>query len=293
MVIALWSNLDEVTRVAGSVKKVLIAPSRFMQACVRVPQQISVNYGSENIQFSLSRLNSGNCSEWFLLKSFHNVFFGQRETKSDGVLVSHNNDRGIPSKRFAVNRLFGKIGVICDYFKFWSGERNNLRRSFTFVPTMNTKSFYPGTQRFRRSLYAKKKPWSFDINNSLCIQTSSIRSLPRLATLPSNSESGQYDCPSCNAFRPAKEFVPPWQVVSSICAFFYAAFLLFCRRSESGAIFCAVVFILIGGAMLLIGHERYEDYAPYKSNDPTPETKQFLHNRENVSQKPLTQIIYL
>jgi IS1 family transposase len=114
--------------------------------------------------------------------------------------------------------------------------------------------------------------------------------LSRLAgfvALPSYGESSQYDCPSCNAFRPPKEFVPPWQVVSSACAFFYAGFLLFRCRNQRGAIFCAVVFILIGGAMLLVGHERYEDNAPYKSNNPVPEFQNFLHNREIVPQKYL------
>ena len=111
----------------------------------------------------------------------------------------------------------------------------------------------------------------------------SVRSFPRFIALPSYGESSQYDRPSCNAFRPAKEFVPPWQVVSSACAFFYAGFLLFRCRSESGAIFCAVVFILLGGAMLLVGHERYEDYAPYKPDNPKPELQNFLHYRENVS----------
>jgi hypothetical protein len=40
--------------------------------------------------------------------------------------------------------------------------------------------------------------------------------------------------------------------------------------------------------MLLVGHERYEDNAPYKSNNPVPKLQNFLHNGKIVPRKYLT-----
>lgn len=37
--------------------------------------------------------------------------------------------------------------------------------------------------------------------------------------------------------------------------------------------------------MLLVGHERYESYPDQRPAYPIPETKQFLHDGENVTQK--------
>jgi hypothetical protein len=213
------------------------------------------------------------------------------------TLKSYIELRSRESKDSGFSRLQSKSGYGFDVlFNAFCGPKCNpidLKRSFKNKCSVGTavSDYDPDREvvkHISRQIYFSNNYFGAMLEDNRI--SSSLGRLARLATLPSYGETSQDDCPSCNAFRPAKEFVPPWQVVSSACAFFYAGFLLFCRRGHSGAIFCAVVFILIGGAMLLVGHERYEDYAPYKSTNPKPEFHNFLHYAEIVPQKHLDSI---
>jgi hypothetical protein len=143
----------------------------------------------------------------------------------------------------------------------------NLRERFPFIPANKIHknccaiSFGPFTFQSvdtHLPFDVYHYPSSFSFDNSFSVQKCGVRGSPRLVALPHYGKSRQDNRPSGDSFRPPEEFVPPWQVISCACAFLYAGFLLFCRRDQSGAVFCAVMLILFGGAMLLVGHERYE-----------------------------------
>ncbi len=123
-----------------------------------------------------------------------------------------------------------------------------------------------------------------------------ITSFAQQDGLPTEDKSRGNNRPCSNSFGPAYEMVPPWQVVVSVLSFLAALFVLVGSiRNERGAVFLAVSLVFFGGVMLLAGHEYYGcDGKPYRGPDyPLPQTEQFLHNKENVSQKPLTYTVYL
>ncbi len=152
-------------------------------------------------------------------------------------------------------------------------------------------NFDPVTSYFQKSAFFTELE-SYALVSSVSRFRSGIGRLASLVALPGDNKYSEDDCPRCDSFRPRDEYVPPWQVISNACAFFYAGFLLFRRRGESGAIFLAMALIFFSGVMLLVG---YESYSPedYRGPDyPSPMTKQSLHNREIVPQKHLTDNNY-
>lgn len=142
---------------------------------------------------------------------------------------------------------------------------------------------------FRRQFWdVHNNPWAFGVNHGSSAQQGRSGSLTGFPSLPGDCAQGEHDRPCSDPFRPSKEFVPPWQVVLSASSFFFAGYLLFRRNKESGAIFCAVSFILFGGTMLLVGHERYPDYQGNYPRYPPPCTEPNLHDPKIVPQNILT-----
>ncbi len=129
------------------------------------------------------------------------------------------------------------------------------------------------------------QPSPFGGDSMTYLRQRCVRGLAGFPSLPNDCSEGEYDGPCGDAFRPSKEYVPPWQVVLSACSFFFAGYLLFRRNRESGAIFCAVSFILFGGTMLFVGHERYPNYqGDYYPRYPPPCTGPNLHGPKIVPQ---------
>src|ERR1019366_61804 len=116
---------------------------------------------------------------------------------------------------------------------------------------------------------------------------------PSLAALPNDYKTSGDDSPGCDPVRPCHEYVPPWQVILAALSLLGAGILLFEGDGKRDTLFLAFSLTFLAGVMLLVGHEYYcaDDYRG--PDYPSPKDKQFLHNRENVSQKHLTYTVYL
>ena len=128
-----------------------------------------------------------------------------------------------------------------------------------------------------RSARRYQEKWTLRSNHELslfeascCGALSCDRRLTGFHSLPGNDETGSDDCPSRYSFRPTKEYVPPWQVGVSVLSFFIAGLYLFRCNHRGRAILGAVGYIFLGGAMLLVGHERYPDYEREYHSYPAP-----------------------
>lgn len=80
----------------------------------------------------------------------------------------------------------------------------------------------------------------------------------RLVALPANDDASRDDRPDSDPIRPCHEYVPPWHVFLSVCAFIAAGFIIFvirCKHWSTALIAFALIFD--AGLLLLMGHAYY------------------------------------